>query len=309
MYIYADVVLAVNVVMNSIILLFTGWAAGCHYKVWRILLAAFLGGGYALSEVIVDFPYLYSPVTKIFMSAIIIFIAYGKRRWRAFAVTLAWFYIMSLFAGGAVFGWLLFVNAGGEVPVRDISLLTVGWSHLLMGALIMAGLFLMALRRLGMNISQRQWMYRISVFYEGRQVSVLALLDTGNRLFSSSGQAPVILVEYKALKGLFNEEVRRYLFEREPERWLTDLVQCPDSAWLARIQCIPFRGVGRSSLLLGFRPDAVDVAVKASQVVRNDVAIIGIYSGNFDADGKYNALLHAEVLQRSNGEEEANTCA
>ena len=43
MSVYIDVLLGINIMMNSIILILTALAAGISYKLWRVLAAAVLG--------------------------------------------------------------------------------------------------------------------------------------------------------------------------------------------------------------------------------------------------------------------------
>ncbi|MBP2650018.1 MAG: sporulation factor SpoIIGA [Firmicutes bacterium] len=308
MYIYADVVLLVNIVMNSIILVLTGWAAGCNFKIWRIIAAAFLGGIYALGEVTGEFVLLYTPLVKLIASVAILFIAFGKRRWRSLIISLAWFYIMSILAGGAVFGWLIFTNSSSALPGNNQGWLSVTWYHLAAGVVLVVMLFLVALRRMRTDITQRQLIFPVTVYYEDRQVSLSALLDTGNRLFSASGQTPVILVDFESITEVLNEKVKNYLRERPSSQWLVELGQCGDPAWLARIQCVPYRAVGCSSILLAFKPDRVMV-INKDRVIETQSVVIGIYSGSLSAGDKYNALLHPRVLECGSDQEGANACA
>ncbi|MBP2653081.1 MAG: sigma-E processing peptidase SpoIIGA [Firmicutes bacterium] len=308
MYIYADIILAVNVVMNSFILILTGWSAGIDYKVWRAITAAFLGGVYSLGEVTVGIALLYTPMAKALVSVIIIYIAFGKHSWRSFIVSIVWFYIIAFLIGGAVFGWLFFVGASyTTVPGNEVWI-TASWQHIVMGTLLVMLLFLVALRRVKADTFRRQLIYQVIVYYGGRQERLMALLDTGNRLFTATGQTPVVVVEHKAIETLLSEAAKSYLKEHLPAMWLVDMGQCHDQAWLDRVQCIPFRGVGGSSMLLGFRPDRMVVVTKKGRI-ETDSVVIGVYSGSIDAAGAYNALLHPGILQFGSGKEGANICA
>jgi len=109
-YIYADIFMIFNIVLNGIILLFTALLAGVNYKLWRILFAAALGSIYALGSLLNDYSVLYTPWAKLLASLIIVLSAFPIRSVRSLAVIVSGFYIVSFLLGGAVFGWLFFSN-------------------------------------------------------------------------------------------------------------------------------------------------------------------------------------------------------
>ncbi len=304
MYVYADILLVINTVMNALILLLTAWAAGAAFRTWRLLAAAVLGALYALGGLLPGAAPLYSPIAKLAASAALVWLALGARSWRALLFATACFYLVSLLLGGATLGWLLLASQ----PHGGAAWPAVTWRHLAAGGLLALLLVGLVWRRLLAGLTRRRLLLPLILEYAGRSVRLNALLDTGNHLYTIGGQRPVVLVERGSLEPLLGGSVSGYLRRTPPASWLAGLDQCGDPDWLARVQIIPCRGIGGASLLLGFRPDNLTVITAAGSIAA-DEAVVGIHGGSFTADGAYAALLHPAVLKAIDNKEVANICA
>jgi stage II sporulation protein GA (sporulation sigma-E factor processing peptidase) len=304
MYVYADILIVINTVMNALILLLTAWAAGVALRPWRLIAAAFLGALYALGGLLPGAELLYSPAAKLAAAAALVWLALGARSWRALLFATACFYLVSLLLGGAILGWLLLAApSSGGAPWPAVT-----WRHLAAGGLLALLLIGLIWRRLIAGLTRRRHFLPLILDYGGRRVRLTALLDTGNHLYTIGGQRPVVLVERGSLDPLLGVTVSGYLQRTPPASWLASLDQCGDSEWLARVQVIPCRGIGGASLLLGFRPDNLTV-ITATGSIAADEAVVGIHSGSFMVDGAYAALLHPAVLKAIDNKEVANICA
>lgn len=301
MYIYADVVLLINLLMNTLILLCTAWAAGVHFKFWRLCVAAIIGSFYALGEVIPVFALFYHPIAKVVFSVILVFIAYGMTSVKKLVLRIGIFYLVSFILGGAVIGWMFFSQTEGAGLNKPIS-----WTVLAGGSLVAIGIMLMVAKFITNNLSRKKLLYKVTIELFDCCVHLQGLLDTGNNLYSLVGRKPVILVNYSAIKKVLSAEVINYLDTMPPEMWLNCLDKCEDQQWLSRVQIIPYRGVGSQSMLLGFRPDKLCVAVD-NTLISSD-AIVGLYTGQLSLTNNYEVLLHPKVLEHKI-DGEANICA
>jgi stage II sporulation protein GA (sporulation sigma-E factor processing peptidase) len=308
MYIYADIFLALNIILNSIILVLTAWTAGMALTIWRLLTAAALGSIYALGELTGLSGVFYTPLAKFLVSLILVLTAFPIKSFRSLTIAVACFYVVSLLLGGAVIGWLFFLQPADYWRTGEIAWLSVSWKHLAAGGLIAFLLAALAFRHLAANMLRRQTLFRMAISYNGRQVELVSRLDTGNDLYTVPERRPVILVSGQALAPLLSEEVNKYLKTTDPASWLSNLDKCQDVSWLSRIQVIPYRGVGASSILLGFRPDDLKILTKAGWIGAG-VVVVGIFSARLAPDDSYQALLHPAILQRINIKEEVGICA
>jgi stage II sporulation protein GA (sporulation sigma-E factor processing peptidase) len=308
MYIYADIFLALNIILNGTILVLTAWTAGMALNIWRVLGAAVLGSMYALGELTGLPGVLYTPLAKFLVSLVIVLTAFPIKSFRSLTIAVACFYLISLLLGGAVIGWLYFLQPADRWSTGEIAWGSVSWKHLAAGGAIAFLLAVLAFRRLAASLLRRQMLFRMAISYNGCRVELVSRLDTGNELYTVLERKPVILVSRQALEPLLSEEVNTYLKTIDPASWLADLDKCRDVSWLSRIQVIPYRGVGASSILLGFRPDDLKVLTKAGWR-GTGVAVVGIVSARIASDDSYQALLHPAVMQCINAKEGAGICA
>jgi stage II sporulation protein GA (sporulation sigma-E factor processing peptidase) len=308
MYVYADVVLILNLIMNSIILRMTAGAAGVSFRWWRILFAAAWGSVYVLGGMFSSLAIFYTVPVKVLLSVILILLAFGRRQIRVLLLLVGAFYITSFILGGAVIGWLYFLQTNSYVKSGDYMWSNMSWVQLAGGSCIAIVLMLLITRRLRERTLRRQIVYQVKIEYDGLSTAVTAMLDTGNGLYTIIGRKPVVLVTQRALQAILSNTVTEFLQETNPEMWLVKLDGCKDEKWLARVQIIPYHAVGNRSMLLGFRPDCITVVTETGIITTQNV-VIGVYDGALSGDDSYDALLHPAVLHGLNNKEEASVCA
>lgn len=301
MYIYADVVLLINLLMNILILLCTAWVLKVPFKRWRLLSAAMIGSAYALGEVIPLLAFLYLPVMKVLFSVMLVYIAYGFTSVRKLVLLVGGFYLISFILGGAVIGWLFFSR-----PTSTFLGKTISWQILLVGSLLAVGFMFVTVNFITNHFIEKTLFYQVYITLGERSVKLRGFLDTGNHLYSVVAHKPVVLVNYSAAKTILSTEVIRYLDTTESEAWLNCLDKCQDQQWLSRVEVIPYHGVGSQSVLLGFRPDKFTVR-KKDMTVHAEV-IIGVYEGQLSSTDNYEVLLHPKVLEYKK-DREVNICA
>lgn len=308
MNVYIDVLLLVNFVMNSIILLLTAWAAGISYKVWRILIAAGLGGVYVVSGVWPQLIYFHSAPFKLLISLLLVLLAFGARSIRINLLLVGIFYIVSFIMGGAVVGWLYFWQNSSYLQSNYMKLTAISLDSLVKGTVVGVLLVLVVMRRIMSRMSRKLNFYQITIAYADRQVDLVSMLDTGNCLYTVLGRKPVVLVERSKIEMLLSESVVCFLNLYEAEAWMTNLDKCQDHDWLERVQIIPYKAVGHNNMLLGFRPDKVTVITEKGRSISTEV-VIAIYNGHLSSDGTYAALLHPLVVNNIVSNEEVGVCA
>ena len=307
MYVYADVIFIINIIMNSTILLLTAWTAGIRYKLWRIIIGGIIGSCYLLIGMLPGIT-IYQPVCKVIISFLLLVIAFGVKPLRSMLLLMAFFYVIAFILGGAVAGWLYFWQTSHYLGSVNLFLVDLSWLDLLFGSGVGVLLIMIVLRRILPRLIRHQNSYQVKIEYEGRKVEFTAMLDTGNGLYTVVGRRPVIVVNYKDIEPILSAEVVGFLRKYPPEMWLINLDQCMDISWMARMQIIPYHGIGSKSMMLAFRPDCFMVGNKDSFVEVHDV-VIGIYNGMLTGDREYVALLHPQIINELSKKKGASICA
>lgn len=307
-YIYADVLFIINIMMNSSILLLTAWTAGITYKIWRIMLAAAIGSCYVLFSMLANADILNTAFAKITMSLLLVLISFGYQSRRKLLLLLGSFYIVSFILGGAIVGWLYFWHTNHHMDTFTKVLMKLSWENLLFGGCLGIFLIVSIVRSMLLGKKHCQNLYQTTIEYNGKKVDITAMLDTGNGLYTPVGRKPVVIVDQSALEPILSEGVVTYLRENSPDLWLTNLTQCTDVRWLDRTQIIPYHAIGSRSMLLAFKADCLLVASKSELIEVHDV-IIAIYNGALSGDGRYAGLLHPQIINELYKKEGASVCA
>lgn len=305
---YIDILLIVNIVMNSIILLLTAWGAGISYKGWRILIAAILGGVYVVSGIWPKLVVFHNAPVKLLVSCLLVLTAFGFKSIRIHLLLVGIFYIVSFILGGAIVGWLYFWQNSSYLQMSEMRINTISLKSLAAGSLVGITLILIVMRRMINRMLRADNFYNIKIDYADRQVELVSMLDTGNCLSTVMGRKPVVVVEQVKVETILSDSVVNFLKSNEADSWLTHLDQCLDSDWLSRIQIIPYKAIGSNNMLLGFRPDKVTVITKTGEITTTEV-VIAIYNGHLSSDGTYTALLNPFIINHATSNKEVGVCA
>lgn len=166
------------------------------------------------------------------------------------------------------------------------------WAHL---ALIFI------LGELGWGVVHRKlWdricLYPIQIKWDGNELNLNALLDTGNRLYDPLTKVPVVIVEFSRVKGMLPGEVVEFI-EKMHSGELDKDWKLPN-IWQERVRVLPFKSIGKEhGILIGFRPDSLKIWQK-QQAISNNHVVVGIYNHQLSPEGAFHALIPPTVLSR-----------
>lgn len=296
MIVYIDVLLAVNIGLNGMILHFTAKFLGLRSSLLKIGLAAVVGSLYALGLLIKAAAVFYIFPWKVLLPLTVLMIAFGRMPWRKFILTAVVYHSISFFLGGIVLAYSYLTLSGSEIlEYTGHPVLTVNYQQLLGGGICGCIILQTFTGRLPERFRKQKLYYKLKVIYENHQVDLTGLLDTGNSLYSMARHKPVILADLQAVQSLLDRECFRFLQNTSPGEWIRRMDQCPDAKWLSRVEVIPCRHVGGNSFLIGFRPNNIEVLTGDGWIAAAE-AVIGICPGRLDRNQDYNAILHPAVL-------------
>ena len=290
MYVYGEVVIGLNFMMNSLILILTAYITGREFSWPGIFAAALFGSIYALGEAAAFSKLFYSMPVKLTAAAVMVYLSFGYKTIRSFVLMAAMFFIVSFILGGAVIGWLYFL----QDQVFSNGALEIDFTKLIIGVLVAVGLIFLTGRYLSTQVFRRKNSYLFTVRYKDRQFTGKGFLDTGNFLYSPVGRRPVILLSKEAFFQILPQNVADYFQETIRDNWIVNLSDCQDEKWLSRVEIIPYAAIGTNDVLLGFRPDEV-IIFDAPKTLSTPQIVVAIADAIFDDDG-FSALLHPAIL-------------
>ena len=313
MYVYGDVILAINVIANVIILGLTGWLTGTPTTWWRIAAGAVAGALYALALAFPQPQLWHGLGFKLLLSAVLLVIVFGRLRLRAFIKLWLVFLLISFVLGVMVVARVLVVpprvwTAGPALAIPQPSL------AILLGGISLGAVLLMATWRfLQLRLQRLSLRYRLVLGCGGREATVSAILDTGNALQTVMRRQPIVVVAYAAIRPLLDGSMRTYLDQHQPGDWALQIDNLTENKWLSRLEVIPYRTVGlKQGLLLGLRMDYIAVYAANQRPVRVSPGSVALYDGALAGLADADALLPAAFLrvldQVNDLSEEAKSC-
>lgn len=295
-YIYADVILAENFIMNLIILWCTARLTRYKHSWIKLVVASMLGAGYALFSYFPEYSYLYTLVLKVLFSILIVIIAYTPLRFDVLLKLTGVFYIVSFVFGGAAFGLFYFTN-GLRLTWRGISFIDRFPLKILIAAVIIAFLTVKySWDYIQHRIKREKILTSLEIQIDGKTATLDVLIDTGNALKDPITNAPVAITEYQALDEVFPEEIKKIFRQEESDlQIIAEITAIPD--WASRFRVVPFKSLGRENgMLIGFRPDRITVMDGQKKIeIKN--AVVAVYRRSLSRDGEYQGLINPDMLK------------
>lgn len=291
-YVYGDVLFAINIVLDFALLWFIRRYGGLHGKTWRLWLAAACGAGYALAAV---YPGWWgSAPVRLLVPLPMVLTAFAPLSPPKVVRAVALMYAGAFLYGGAALAiaycrQLLAAGPGLATPVA--------WWVPVSGVIAGGALFWYFWQRRQGSVNGP--LCAVEITFGGASVALTGLVDTGNQLRDPLGDLPVVIAECGALAALLPGELVA-AFAAGLDEDFGRVGECLSGTALApRARLVPFTSIGRQSgMLLGFRPDSVNVTVQGTMLAHT-AAVVCLYRGTLSHDHAYRALLHPDLAQPS----------
>lgn len=301
--VYLDMVLLINFFMDLGILWATSKLSRFNTTGKRLCCAALLGSIYSLAVFLPEMHWLFCNAVKLLFSMVMVLIAFSFITVRRFFTALAYFYLISFAAAGAMLGAIYFFKASPQA-YRAMNGVFVSLDSIEYFWLLAALIVFILVGRYGASYLKKSLFHYalhvpVVIRFGDKLIPVQALLDTGNNLRDPLTQLPVMVVEYSVLKEILPNAIQT-VYESGDELDLDKLLSIlPDGWWTRRIRLIPFNSLGKKSgLMLAFRPDVVLLKMEEKLVEVKDV-VVAICNKTLSSQGAYRALLHTDVLAKA----------
>ena len=257
MVVYAEGVMLMNFLIDLLLLLATNRLCGFSSILWRLLLAAGVGGIYAGFCLLPAFRFMSNTVWCVVVLLLIAWLAFG---WgRATVQRGAVFVMLSMSLGGLVSG----VQGGGAYAV------------MLSGA----ALLLMCRVGFGRKIVGMRYV-PVDIHYGGKHLQLTALADTGNTLRDPLSGKPVLIIGAGCAQELTGLS----------ESQLGDPVGTIADAPIEGLRLIPYQSVGNGgNFMLGMKMKEVSVGRETGST------LVAFAARNLDSRNVYQALTGGNV--------------
>ncbi|MGI6604556.1 MAG: sigma-E processing peptidase SpoIIGA [bacterium] len=292
-YVYLDVLIAINLVMNLVILLLTSSLAQVPAHPLRLLAGAATGAAYAVYLVLDPAPLAVGWSAKLAFSLLILIVTFLPVTPFRFLRATGYFYLISFTLGGAALA-VFYLGQGSVVPASG-PYPGIPWWTPVLGLVVAVPIARLCWLYVNRRRWQREITAKLTVRWGRKETEVKAILDSGNLLVDPLTGAPVVVVEAAALTFILPVSLLPLLKEAELDldalsRVLTNEPQAH------RFRIIPFDSLGQTnSLLLAFRPDKVSVSYGGRRISVPRV-VVGLALQSLSPEGSYQALVNPGVL-------------
>ena len=237
--VYLDSLLLLNFILDYLLLLLTGHAAGAPLRRWRMALAAALGAVYAGALFFPGLGFLSHPLLRVCAGVVMVLISYGGCRQLLRLIVL--FFAFSAALGGGLYALSLM---GVTVILEP--------QYILLFAAAAYCLLSLAGRQIARHGPKE--LKRVVVHVGQRSAKLTALVDSGNTLRDPITGAGVVVAQGERLASLLPPEADYH----NPCQALPALKDP------RRFRLLPYRSVGvEQGLLLAVRADQVEINGRA----------------------------------------------
>lgn len=293
MTVYIDVLFFINFIINMPVLYLTGKIARLSPPAWRIVLGAVCGALYAVFMFFPRLSFGYGAMAKVLFSLFVVAITFCVRGVRLYIKTVGVFYLVTFCLGGGVMALFYFTGMGqstGALIKNGILYMNLPLGILLLSVAVCYGILRIIWSVLQSRMAQESMYRKIGIFWNGKEVWLDALLDTGNALCEPLSGAPVIVAELERLIPILPPALEEAFLEETVK-----IESISDEAVRGRIRIIPFSSLGKEhGMLIGFRPDSA-VLLENEALKDAGEVVVGIYTKALAKDRSFCALLPPQI--------------
>lgn len=270
--VYGDILFLINAAMDCLCFLLTARLLRRHIHGGRLALASLLGGAYAVAALFVSVDRAIALVLDILTCILLCTLVFlpgkpsaGNRRWLSVFPISGVYLLVSFAMGGVMTGmYNLFNRAGCPEELADTGADgPTAWLFALLA--LLGGLLSLWGGRLFQRTGSQQNAL-LTVFLNGRSVTLSGLVDSGNLLTDPLDGKPVIPVKTDAIEALLSPSLVAAIRSGD-----ISSKQVPETP---RLRLIPTVTATDRGLILGIRPDRLVIRLPDSGCEREAVALI-----------------------------------
>lgn len=286
--IYLDVLMALNLFIDFLLLSATVRILRIAARRWRVVMGALFAAACSCLIFLPELPAPLSALIRLAATALIVLIAFPWAGILGYIKQITVFFVLSTIFAGLAFALWFFAAPAGFYVVNSVVYYDV--SPLMLVALtVISYLVIWIYDRFTHKSAPISSEYRILIEGDGGTAGLHALYDTGNSLTEPFSGSPVIVACEQAVRPALSETLWQALEQYRHNGGKQEQMSGGGTATALRthIRLIPFHSVGGKGLLPAFRPDRITVLTSAGVTRDISGAYIAICSdlgrGNYDA--------------------------
>lgn len=294
--IYIDTYFLLNFFFDFFLLLFLKGIEKKEAKWKNLMLAA--GIGAIMACLIFWVPnIIFFFLLYLASSSIMLWIAFGYEGKKAFILSTIKLYGISFFLGGAIVFFRshldnAYVYNRKYVNHKTDSNFGFGTIFILFA---LSGIILLCICHILKKEQQEQKkLYKVKLYYEGKSIETIGLMDTGNFLKEPITNKPVIIIEEEIIHELIQSEF--YYYIKQIAAFQTSLEETIPDEYVSKVKMIPYHSIGTKRGLMPALILEQVILIKGNYKKINHHIVAAIYYGELSKQNKYHVILHEELI-------------
>jgi stage II sporulation protein GA (sporulation sigma-E factor processing peptidase) len=297
--VYLDVIWALNLLFDSLLLYLTAIFLKRSIRLWRLLAGGFIGSLIILLSFTPLHDYTNHPISKLLFSVFMVLMVFGYKRWRFFIKGLMTLYVSTFLIGGALIGAHYFIqyNSDWTLEVLQASVKGYGdpvsWLFVLIGFPIAWHFSKKNIESLEMTKIQFDQLVKVKVMIGNESIEVKGLIDSGNQLYDPLSKLPVMFVSIKNHFETVSEPIIK--LANDPESILTGSGELP-AEWQTRLRIVPCKVIGQEhQLIVAVKPDSILIDQKGVRYLC-EKGLVSFTIKQLSADDAFQCIVHPKML-------------
>lgn len=197
MSVYVETVILDNAVMDAVLLYLAVRLSGGKIRVWRIAVGAAIGTAFAVITPFISLSGALSLALKLSVGGLMVAVAAGHKRLRRYALSLAYFLLLTFGSGGALLAIGYLIN--GSFCAKKGTFLFFPAQNVPVAAIIFGGsaaavLFFKLIFGARKRANLKPFKRTVALFDGAESVYLDGFIDTGNTLYDGVTLKPVCLI-------------------------------------------------------------------------------------------------------------------
>lgn len=293
MTVYADVLVALNILLTYILIVASRVISKTPANKWAVMIASVVGGISSLAIFYENGGVVFSVFYKIITGSAIVCIAFLPASLKMFFKVLLAFFGASILFGGTMCALEFTLHPEKIMFCNGTIYFDINITYLVASVLVIYGIFLLADYIITKN-NTKGGKYQLEIAYNDKIVSVTAFMDTGNSLTDGMTGRPVVIAELTALSPLFSREEMQFFKSN-------DFENVPESLNKS-FRLIPCKTVTEDSLLKAFVPGFVKIKNENNSCI-NRFCTVALTEKEL-SQGEYRALLNNNIFDERGKKDE-----
>ncbi|MGG1398303.1 sigma-E processing peptidase SpoIIGA [Bacillus salipaludis] len=294
MIVYLDVIWALNLLFDTLLLYLTAIFLKRKIRLWRLLSGGFIGSLIILLSFTPIHAFSNHPITKLSFSVLMILATFGYKRLVYFIKALMTLYVSTFLIGGALIGAHYFLQTdsillAGLKGFGD----PISWLFVFIGFPIAWHFSKKNVEGMEMTKIQFDQIVSVNLTINSETYSFKGLVDSGNQVYDPLTRLPVMFISIKNQMEGMSESIKR--MAANTETLLMGEEELP-SEWQNKLRIIPFRVVGQEhQLIMAVKPDSILIE-KNGDCFLCEKGLVSFTLQELSPDDAFQCIVHPKML-------------